>query len=144
MPWPDGTRVTVEIGLTPFKHFPAMDVSILSVEGQVLRTSSVVGAIERGFCLLVGFTHADTAAEVDWMAENQMEVIYDFFHVIKNLRVVIRSRVPRESPRCRSEMAIRASGRSARSSRCIPARGTASSCIPIACPGTCSTSPTRT
>jgi D-aminoacyl-tRNA deacylase len=29
----------------------------------------VVGAIDRGFCLLVGFTHSDTAAEVDWMAE---------------------------------------------------------------------------
>ena len=29
----------------------------------------VVGSIERGFCLLVGFTHDDTAAEVDWMAE---------------------------------------------------------------------------
>lgn len=30
---------------------------------------SVAGDIERGFCLLVGFTHADTADEVDWMAE---------------------------------------------------------------------------
>ncbi|MEO8449808.1 MAG: D-aminoacyl-tRNA deacylase [Gemmatimonadota bacterium] len=30
---------------------------------------AVAGAIERGFCLLVGFTHSDTAAEVDWMAE---------------------------------------------------------------------------
>jgi D-tyrosyl-tRNA(Tyr) deacylase len=29
----------------------------------------VVGAIERGFCLLVGFTHSDTPAQVDWMAE---------------------------------------------------------------------------
>lgn len=29
----------------------------------------VVGAIDRGFCLLVGFTHADTSAEVEWMAE---------------------------------------------------------------------------
>ena len=27
------------------------------------------GAIERGFCLLVGFTHSDTGAEADWMAE---------------------------------------------------------------------------
>ncbi len=27
------------------------------------------GAIGRGFCLLVGFTHADTAAEAEWMAE---------------------------------------------------------------------------
>ncbi len=30
---------------------------------------NVVGAIDRGFCLLVGFTHSDTPAEVDWMAE---------------------------------------------------------------------------
>jgi D-tyrosyl-tRNA(Tyr) deacylase len=29
----------------------------------------VAGAIGRGFCLLVGFTHADTPAEVNWMAE---------------------------------------------------------------------------
>ena len=29
----------------------------------------VAGAIGRGFCLLVGFTHGDTAAQVDWMAE---------------------------------------------------------------------------
>ena len=28
-----------------------------------------LGAIGRGFCLLVGFTHGDTAAEVDWMAD---------------------------------------------------------------------------
>jgi D-aminoacyl-tRNA deacylase len=30
---------------------------------------SVTGAIERGFCLLVGFTHGDGEAAVDWMAE---------------------------------------------------------------------------
>jgi D-tyrosyl-tRNA(Tyr) deacylase len=29
----------------------------------------VVGAIGTGFCLLVGFTHGDTVAQVDWMAE---------------------------------------------------------------------------
>lgn len=27
------------------------------------------GSIERGFCLLVGFTHTDTPAICDWMAE---------------------------------------------------------------------------
>jgi D-tyrosyl-tRNA(Tyr) deacylase len=35
----------------------------VSIEGQV------VGAIGAGFCLLVGFTHADTTAQVEWMAE---------------------------------------------------------------------------
>ncbi len=29
----------------------------------------VVGEIGKGFCLLVGFTHGDTPAQVDWMAE---------------------------------------------------------------------------
>ena len=29
----------------------------------------VAGAIERGLCLLVGFTHADTVEQVDWMVE---------------------------------------------------------------------------
>lgn len=38
-------------------------------EASVTIGGRVAGAIERGFCLLVGFTHADTAAEVDWMAE---------------------------------------------------------------------------
>lgn len=41
---------------------------------RVLRASvtiegEVAGAVGRGFCLLVGFTHTDTGAQVDWMAE---------------------------------------------------------------------------
>ncbi|MFN2315988.1 MAG: D-aminoacyl-tRNA deacylase [Gemmatimonadales bacterium] len=35
----------------------------VSVDGRV------IGAVDRGFCVLVGFTHADTASEVEWMAE---------------------------------------------------------------------------
>jgi len=29
----------------------------------------VAGRIDRGFCVLVGFTHSDTDAEAEWMAE---------------------------------------------------------------------------
>ena len=35
----------------------------VTIEGRV------TGAIEGGFCLLVGFTHTDALEEVDWMAE---------------------------------------------------------------------------
>ena len=35
----------------------------------VRSAAAIAGAIGRGFCLLVGFTHGDTAAQVDWMAE---------------------------------------------------------------------------
>ena len=40
----------------------------------------------------------DTITGVDWIAENQMEVIYDYFHSLRNLRVAIRTRVPRDNP----------------------------------------------
>lgn len=29
----------------------------------------IVGRIDRGFCLLLGVTHGDTAAEADWLAD---------------------------------------------------------------------------
>ena len=38
-------------------------------EASVSIDGRVVGAIGRGFCLLVGFTHDDTAERVTWMAE---------------------------------------------------------------------------
>jgi hypothetical protein len=46
MPWPDGTRVTVEMGLTPFREFPSIDVSIMAEDGEVLKYTSMVGAME--------------------------------------------------------------------------------------------------
>jgi len=38
-------------------------------EASVTIEGRVAGAIGRGFCLLVGFTHGDTLAQVDWMAD---------------------------------------------------------------------------
>ncbi len=40
----------------------------------------------------------DTITGVDWMAEDQMEVVYDYFHPAKSLRVVVRTRIPRDQP----------------------------------------------
>lgn len=47
MPWPDGTRVTVEMGLTPFKEFPSIDVSLVATGGDVIKITSMVGTMER-------------------------------------------------------------------------------------------------
>lgn len=38
-------------------------------QASVTIAGRVVGAIEQGYCVLVGFTHGDTPAQVDWMAE---------------------------------------------------------------------------
>src|SRR5215208_3300271 len=49
---------------------PVMRVILQRVSKAAVRIDGqVVGSIEQGFCLLVGFTHADTPAQVDWMAE---------------------------------------------------------------------------
>ncbi|HWH71181.1 MAG TPA: NADH-quinone oxidoreductase subunit C [Candidatus Sulfotelmatobacter sp.] len=40
----------------------------------------------------------DTITGVDWLAEKQMEVVYDYFHPTKPLRAVIRCRIPRDNP----------------------------------------------
>jgi NADH-quinone oxidoreductase subunit C len=46
---------------------------------------------EEGFSL-------DTITGVDWIAESQMEVVYDYFHATRGLRVAVRCRIPRENP----------------------------------------------
>ncbi len=45
----------------------------------------------------VGFA-LDTITGIDWLAAGQMEVVYDFFHPTRPLRVVVRTRIPRENP----------------------------------------------
>jgi len=40
----------------------------------------------------------DTITGVDWLAEGQMEVVYDYFRTDKALRVVVRTRIPRDNP----------------------------------------------
>jgi NADH-quinone oxidoreductase subunit C len=46
---------------------------------------------EEGFAL-------DAVTGVDWIAEGQMEVIYDYYHPAHGLRVAVRARIPRETP----------------------------------------------
>ena len=40
----------------------------------------------------------DCIAGVDWLAEQQMEIVYDFFHLSSSCRAVVRVRVPRTEP----------------------------------------------
>src|SRR5262249_9408388 len=38
----------------------------------------------------------DMVSGVDWIADRQMEVVYDFFHPASALHLVVRTRVPRD------------------------------------------------
>ena len=58
------------IGHSPVSPPSRMRVVLQRVSrASVTIEGRVAGAIGRGFCLLVGFTHSDTGDQVDWMAE---------------------------------------------------------------------------
>lgn len=40
----------------------------------------------------------DAVTGVDWLAQEEMEIVYDYFHPSQSLRVVVRTRVPRAAP----------------------------------------------
>jgi NADH-quinone oxidoreductase subunit C len=64
-----------------------LDATVAS--SQVVAAAQIVD--RAGFSL-------DTITGVDWIAQNEMEVVYDFFHATSPLRVVVRARVPRDNP----------------------------------------------
>ena len=57
--------------------------------GQVVKAAELLDA--EGFGL-------DTITGVDWLANAEMEVVYDYFHPRRFLRVVVRARIPRDNP----------------------------------------------
>ena len=64
-----------------------LDVTV--APGQVVTAAGI--ADRAGFGL-------DTITGVDWLAQNEMEVVYDYFHPTSPLRLVVRARVPRAEP----------------------------------------------
>ena len=40
----------------------------------------------------------DAVTGVDWLAQGEMEIVYDYFHPTASLRVAVRARVPRAEP----------------------------------------------
>jgi hypothetical protein len=47
MPWPDGSRVTVEMTFGAFREFPSIEVSIVNALGDVVRATSLISSMER-------------------------------------------------------------------------------------------------
>jgi NADH-quinone oxidoreductase subunit C len=64
-----------------------LDVSLSS--RQVVLAAEILN--QEGFSL-------DAVTGVDWPAQNEMEVVYDYFHPAAPLRVAVRARVPRDQP----------------------------------------------
>lgn len=56
---------------------------------QVVAAAQWLGGL--GFAL-------DAITGLDWIAQGQMELVYDYFHPLSGLRVAVRARVPRDTP----------------------------------------------
>ena len=78
---------------------PAAQALDFAARGVNLDVTVAPGAVVSAAQLLDrhGFS-IDTVTGVDWLAQGQMEVVYDFMHFTANLRVSVRTRVPRDNP----------------------------------------------
>ncbi|HWX20920.1 MAG TPA: NADH-quinone oxidoreductase subunit C [Candidatus Binatia bacterium] len=94
-----GARITPDLP-NPLAHLPIpFQPADYNLKGYHLDASvapaQVVAAAQQldqeGFSL-------DTITGVDWLATGDMEVVYDYFHPVKPLRVVVRSRISRANP----------------------------------------------
>ena len=65
------------------------DLDVTLAPDQVVAAARLLDA--RGFGL-------DAITGVDWLAQNAMEIVYDYFHPTEPLRVVVHARVPRSEP----------------------------------------------
>jgi NADH-quinone oxidoreductase subunit C len=83
----------------PANPLPPVQVVDFAVRGVNLDVTVAPGQVVAAAELLNrhGFS-IDTITGVDWLAEGQMEVIYDYLHFAVSLRVAVRARVPRDHP----------------------------------------------
>lgn len=65
------------------------DLDVALFPAQLLDTATLLDG--EGFAL-------DTITGVDWPEAGEMEVVYDFYHPLVPLRVMLRVRVPRDQP----------------------------------------------
>jgi NADH:ubiquinone oxidoreductase subunit C len=97
---PSPSVIAPEVAPNPLAHlstgFRTVDYSLKGYHLDAsISPDQVVRAAEEldheGFAL-------DTITGVDWIAESQMEVVYDYFHPAKTLRAVVRTRIARDNP----------------------------------------------
>jgi NADH-quinone oxidoreductase subunit C len=65
------------------------DLDVRVPPGQIVAAARILDAA--GFAI-------DAVTGVDWIEQQEMEVVYDYFHPTAALRVVVRARVPRAEP----------------------------------------------
>jgi len=80
---PPGPVQTVDFALKGFHLDARVDSSLVVAAAEILDRA--------GFGI-------DAITGVDWLAQNELEVVYDYFHPTSPLRVVVRTRIPRVSP----------------------------------------------
>jgi NADH-quinone oxidoreductase subunit C len=65
------------------------DLNVAVSSRQVVLVAEILD--QEGFAL-------DAITGVDWLAQGEMEIVYDYFHPTASLRVAVRARVPRAEP----------------------------------------------
>lgn len=65
------------------------DLNVSVSPGQVVQAARILD--QEGFAI-------DAVTGVNWLAQGEMEIVYDYFHPTKAARVAVRTRIPRAEP----------------------------------------------
>lgn len=95
----EGVATTAPEGVPPPSPASAVRVVDFTVKGFHLEVTVPPTHVVAAAALLdqQGFS-LDTVTGVDWLAQGEMEVVYDYFHPAVALRVAVRVRIPRNQP----------------------------------------------
>ena len=75
-PLPDGRRVVLNITLTPFLEYPNLEVALYRPDGQIERSTSIIGTMDRHLQLTLHVLrpefNSDYRAQIDLIHEGEI------------------------------------------------------------------------
>ena len=79
-------------------RFPGAEVKLLR-KGQIaMKVPADKGHEAAKYLKGMGFTHLVAIEYVDWIKENEFELVYNLFSYSSKMRVFLKVRIPRENP----------------------------------------------
>ncbi len=86
------------------KKFPGSEVKVLRERQISVKVPAEKGHDAAKFLKGMGFIHLASVEYVDWIKENQFELVYNLFSYEKKMTVFLKVRIPRDKPVYRTFM----------------------------------------
>ena len=86
--------------------FPDSEVKVLRKGQLSMKVPAEKGHEAAEFLKKNGFTHLASIEYVDWIKENEFELVYNLFSYVRKMTIFLKVRIPRDKPIYRTFMDI--------------------------------------